>query len=203
MKIIGISALYHDSACTLIDNGEIVCAVQEEAFTRKKHDAAFPIHSLEFCLKKISNDFRESIKKINYIVFYDKPFLSFERLLETYLEYAPQKGLNSFLNSMPLWLGKKLNMDRFIKREIKKRFGVKTKDIPEILFNYHHLSHASSAFYPGPYEKAAILCLDGVGEWATTSTWIGEGRHIKPIWQINFPHSLGLFYSTFTSLLWI
>ena len=198
MKILGISAFYHDSACALIDNGELICAVQEEAFTRKKHDPGFPARSMEFCLKKISKDVKESIKKIDYIVYYDKPFLSFERLLETYLNHAPFKGPHSFLHSMPLWLGKKLNMNYLVKKEIKRRFSVDAKDIPEILFNYHHLSHASSAFYPSPYKKSAILCLDGVGEWATTSSWIGEGRCIKPVWQINFPHSLGLFYSTFT-----
>ena len=199
MKILGLSAFYHDSACTLIDNGKLICAVQEEAFTRKKHDSGFPIHSIKFCLNQISTlNFQDALKQINYIVFYDKPFLTFERLLETYLDYAPSKGLNSFKTSMLLWLGGKLNMESLIKREIRKNFSIPKKEIPEILFNYHHLSHASSAFYPSPYKKASILCLDGVGEWATTSAWIGRGEHIQPLWQIDFPHSLGLFYSTFT-----
>ena len=203
MKILGLSAFYHDSACALIDNGELVCAVQEERFTRKKHDFSFPVHSIKFCLDKISSlslkkiSSQEALKQINYIAYYDKPFLSFERLLETYLDYAPFKGFISFKKSMPLWMGGKLNIRSLIKKEFKKHFSIK-KEIPEILFNYHHLSHASSAFYPSPYEKAAILCLDGVGEWATTSAWIGEGSCITPVWQIDFPHSLGLFYSSFT-----
>ena len=205
MKILGLSAFYHDSACALIDDGELICAVQEERFTRKKHDPCFPVHSIRFCLDKLSvlssaqpSSYPEVLKQINYIAYYDKPFLSFERLLETYLDYAPLKGFVSFKKSMPLWLGGKLNIRSLIKKELKKHFSIPKKDVPEILFNYHHLSHASSAFYPSPYKKAAILCLDGVGEWATTSAWLGEGSQIKPLWQIDFPHSLGLFYSTFT-----
>lgn len=204
MKILGISAFYHDSACALVDNGELVCAVQEERFTRKKHDPGFPVHSIRFCLERLSNlsskeiSYSEALKQIDYIAYYDKPFLSFERLLETYLDYAPSKGFNSFKKAMPLWLGGRLNMRSVIKKELKKNLSVPKKEVPEILFNYHHLSHASSAFYPSPYKKAAVLCLDGVGEWATTSAWIGEGSQIKPLWQIDFPHSLGLFYSTFT-----
>ena len=239
MKILGLSAFYHDSACVLIDNGELVCAVQEERFTRKKHDSSFPIHSIRFCLDKLlsslpsqnsksalnnplvskpqSSDFeklklhskrssqnsknisyQEVLKHIDYIAYYDKSFLSFERLLETYLDYAPFKGFSSFKKSMPLWLGGKLDIRSLIKKELKKQFDISKKDQPELLFNYHHLSHASSSFYPSPYKNAAILCLDGVGEWATTSSWIGDDRYIQPLWQINFPHSLGLFYSTFT-----
>ena len=220
MKILGISAFYHDSACVLIDEGNVICAVQEERFTRKKQDASFPIHSIEFCVNKISsmsssiyqqvelpqkraskdikNIYQNILKQIDYIAYYDKPFLSFERLLETYLDYAPLKGFTSFRKSMPLWLGGKLNIRSLIKKELKKYFFVSKQDVPEILFNYHHLSHASSAFYPSPYKNSAILCLDGVGEWATTSAWFGEDSHIQPLWQIDFPHSLGLFYSTFT-----
>ena len=205
MKILGLSAFYHDSACTLIDGGELICAVQEERFTRKKHDPCFPIHSIKFCLDQLStlssattSSYPETLKQIDYIAYYDKPFLSFERLLETYLDYAPLKGFVSFKKSMPLWLGGKLNIRSLIKKELKKHFSIPKKDVPEILFNYHHLSHASSAFYPSPYNKAAILCLDGVGEWATTSAWLGENSQIQPLWQIDFPHSLGLFYSTFT-----
>ena len=203
MKILGLSAFYHDSACALIEDGELLCAVQEERFTRKKHDLSFPAHSIRFCLEKISSssakkDYQEALKQIDYIAYYDKPFLSFERLLETYMDYAPFKGFTSFKKAMPLWLGRKLNIPSLIKKELKKHFLIPKKEVPEILFNYHHLSHASSAFYPSPYKKAAILCLDGVGEWATTSAWIGEDSHITPLWQIDFPHSLGLLYSTFT-----
>ena len=204
MKILGVSAFYHDSACTLIDEGELLCAVQEERFTRKKHDPGFPIHSLRFCLDKICSlsskniSHQEALKQIDYIAYYDKPFLSFERLIETYMDYAPFKGFGSFKKSIPLWMGGKLNMRSLIKKELKKHLSVSKKDLPEILFNYHHLSHASSAFYPSPYKKSAILCLDGVGEWATSSAWLGSDTQIEPLWQIDFPHSLGLFYSTFT-----
>ena len=204
MLLLGISAFYHDSACALIENGEIICAVQEERFTRKKHDSSFPAQAFKFCLDKIKEKSKETLsyqsatQKINYIVYYDKPFLTFERLLETYMDYAPLKGFKSFRSSMPLFLGSKLNMSNRIKKELKKHFKLSKKEIPKILFNYHHLSHASSAFYPSPYQESAILCLDGVGEWATTSAWIGRDNKIKPLWQIDFPHSLGLFYSTFT-----
>ena len=204
MKILGISAFYHDSSCALLDEGKIICAAQEERYTRKKHDPGFPVHSLRFCLdqiaglspKKISH--QSALKQINSIVYYDKPFLSFERLIETYLDYAPFKGFLSFKRSMPLWLSKKLNIRSLIRKELQKHFSISKKECPTILFNYHHLSHAASAFYPSPYKKAAILCLDGVGEWATTSAWSAEDSHIKALWQIDFPHSLGLFYSTFT-----
>ena len=204
MIILGLSAFYHDSACALIKDGEIICAVQEERFSRKKHDSSFPAHSFKFCLDKISERLNESLsyqsalRKIDYIVYYDKPFLTFERLLETYLDHAPFKGFQSFKSSMPLFLGQKLNMSGRIKKELKKQFKISKKEIPKILFNYHHLSHASSAFYPSPYKESAVLCLDGVGEWATTSAWIGRDNKIKALWEIDFPHSLGLFYSTFT-----
>ena len=204
MIILGLSAFYHDSACTLIHNGELICAVQEERFTRKKHDSSFPIHSIQFCLDKISERFdkklshQSALQKIDYIAYYDKPFLTFERLLETYLDYAPFKGYRSFRNSMPVFLGGKLNLSSLLKRNFKKHFKIPKKEVPTILFNYHHLSHASSAFYPSPYEESAVLCLDGVGEWATTSAWVGKNNKLTPLWQIDFPHSLGLFYSTFT-----
>ena len=204
MKILGLSALYHDSACALIDNGELICAVQEERFTRKKHDSSFPIHSIEFCLDKLCERSDKkltrqlALQEIDYIAYYDKPFLTFERLLETYLDYAPLKGFSSFRKSMPLFLGSKLNLPAYIKKEIKKHFKIQKSSVPKILFNYHHLSHASSAFYPSPYRESAVLCLDGVGEWATTSAWIGRKNKLIPLWQIDFPHSLGLFYSTFT-----
>ena len=204
MKILGISAFYHDSASSLLDQGEILAAAQEERWTRKKHDPSFPIHSIRFCLDKIISLSKEklscksALKQIDYIVYYDKPFLSFERLIETYLDYAPFRGLSSFRESVPLWLGRKLNIRSSIKKELKKHFHISKKEAPQILFNYHHLSHAASAFYPSPYEKSAVLCVDGVGEWATSSAWLGEGSHIDPLWQINFPDSLGLFYSSFT-----
>ena len=224
MKILGISAFYHDSACALIDRGELVSACQEERFSRKKHDPAFPIHSIQFCLKTVGEQnlatvclskeeeslakqpipdkeksfYQKALKEIDYIAYYDKPLLSFERLLESYLDYAPGRGFSSFKQAMPLWLGGKINIRSLIKKKLKKHFSLPKKAVPEILFNYHHLSHAASAFYPSPFKEAAILCLDGVGEWATTSAWLGEGSHIQPLWQINFPHSLGLFYSTFT-----
>ena len=204
MKILGLSAFYHDSACVLIDNGELICAVQEERFTRKKQDPSFPLNSIKFCLDKICErsdkklSRQSAIQEIDYIAYYDKPFLTFERLLETYLDYAPFKGWTSFRKSMPLFLGSKLNLPSHIKKEMKKNLKISKKEVPKILFNYHHLSHASSAFYPSPYKESAILCLDGVGEWATTSAWVGKANKIKPLWQIDFPHSLGLFYSTFT-----
>ena len=226
MKILGLSAFYHDSACALIDNGELLCAVQEERWTRKKHDASFPIHSIRFCLDKIISEektaliiektknsslhsskkttskqmllYQSALRQIDYIVYYDKPFLSFERILETYLDYAPWKGFQAFNKAIPLWLSKKLNIRSFIKKELKKHFKLSKKDTPKILFNYHHLSHAASAFYPSPYKKSAVLCVDGVGEWATTSAWLGNDNKIQALWQIDFPHSLGLLYSTFT-----
>ena len=228
MKILGISAFYHDSSAVLLNDGDLVCAVQEERFTRKKHDSGFPVQSIEFCLKNLSADcgrqgrfqnkhsssaldaargggddpdphsFSALLKELDCIVYYDKPFLTFERLLETYLSYAPFRGFSSFKEVMPLWMGKKLNMRRLIRKELKKHFAVSEKDVPEILFSYHHLSHAASAFFPGPFEDSAVLCLDGVGEWATTTAWLGRGNSLQPLWQIDFPHSLGLFYSTFT-----
>ena len=199
MKILGLSAFYHDSACALIENGRLVCATQEERWTRRKHDPGFPSHSLRFCLEQISaRSHRQTLRELDYIVFYDKPFLSFERLLETYLDYAPFKGFSSFKESMPLWLRGKLNIRARIKKELKRHFSLPLKEVPEILFNYHHLSHAASAFYPSPYKKAGILCVDGVGEWASASAYTGDGARIQPLWQIDFPHSLGLFYSSFT-----
>ena len=206
MKILGLSAFYHDSAACLLDDGNIVCAVQEERFTRKKNDPSFPHHSIKFCLEKSAPhssgakevSYNDLLKNIHCIAYYDKPFLTFERLLETYLTYAPFKGFSSFKEVMPLWLGGKLNIRSLIKKEFKKHLSIPKKGTPEILFNYHHLSHAASTFFPSPFKSAAILCLDGVGEWATTSAWTGEESHIEPLWQIDFPHSLGLFYSTFT-----
>ena len=190
-KILGISGFYHDSAACLLDRGKILAAAQEERFTRKRHDADFPIHSVRFCLERAGC----TISDLDAIVFYDKPILTFERLLETYLAFAP-KGFRSYISAMPMWLKEKL----FQKRNIRKILEKELKDslkVP-ILFSEHHLSHAASAFYPSPYKEAAVLCLDGVGEWATTTAWNGRGNNIEPLWEIRFPHSLGLLYSAFT-----
>ena len=198
-RIIGISAYYHDSAAALIVDGEVISAAQEERFTRKKHDSSFPKHALKYCLKEN----KLTLKDIDHVVYYEKPLLTFERLLETYLGAAP-RGCRSFIAAMQVWLKEKL----FIKSEIKNQLitiqkelneiSSKSLKLPELLFSEHHLSHAASAFYPSPFKEAAILCMDGVGEWATTSLWIGKGREIKPLWEISFPHSLGLLYSAFT-----
>ena len=192
--ILGISAFYHDSAACLIRDGEIVAAAQEERFTRKKHDPGFPSHAVAYCLKEGGITLRD----LRYIVFYDKPLVKFERLLETYLAYAP-KGLQSFVAAMPVWLKEKL----FLRNVLAKEFvalapALKQSELPQFLFGEHHESHAASAFYPSPYEKAVVLCMDGVGEWATTSAWLGEGNVVTPLWEIPFPHSLGLLYSAFT-----
>ncbi len=195
--ILGISCFYHDSASALIRDGEIVAAVQEERFSRKKHDPRFPINAIRYCLKSQNIDLRD----INSIVYYEKPLLTFERLLETYLAVAP-RGLRSFIAAMQVWLKEKL----FLKSELKKQFTILQQElvpnlkpyIPELLFAEHHQSHAAAAFYPSPFKEALVLCMDGVGEWATTSAWIGKGNEIKPIWEISFPHSLGLLYSAFT-----
>ena len=195
--LLGISCFYHDSACALIRDGEIISAVQEERFSRKKHDSSFPENAIKYCLK--SNDL--DLRDISNIVYYEKPLLTFERLLETYLAVAPRGG-RSFIAAMQVWLKEKL----FLKSELKKSFKIIQKDItntkeiytPDFLFAEHHQSHAAAAFYPSPFEESVILCMDGVGEWATTSAWIGKGNQIKPLWEISFPHSLGLLYSAFT-----
>ncbi len=190
-KIIGISCFYHDSAASYIQDGEIITAVQEERFTRIKHDPSFPIESIKFILK--SNNL--SLKDIDKIVFYDKPFLKFERLLETYVAFAP-KGIRSFLMSIPIWLREKLflkNLITNILKDIDKNFSNK-----KLFFTEHHLSHAASAFFPSPFEEAVILVMDGVGEWVTTSVCVGKKDKIDICEEINFPHSIGLLYSAFT-----
>ena len=193
MNIIGISAFYHDSAACLIKDGEIVAAAQEERFTRIKHDPGFPLNAIEFCIKEGNI----TPNQIDNIVFYEKPFVKFERLIETYLAFAP-KGFNSFIKSMPLWIKDKLFQKNKIEENLKKIFLDSLKIKEKILFSEHHLSHAASAFYPSPFENAAILTLDGVGEWTTTSLAIGEKNNIEIIKEIKFPHSLGLLYSAFT-----
>lgn len=191
--ILGISAYYHDSAAALVHDGQIVAAAQEERFTRKKHDPGFPAHAIRFCLEHAGI----ALTDLSHVVFYDKPLLKFERLLETYLHYAP-KGFRSFLAAMPVWLKEKLFLKTTLNRELATLAGVDTKALPPLLFTEHHQSHAASAFFPSPFQRAAVLCLDGVGEWATTSVWQGDGNQLKPLWEIDFPHSLGLLYSAFT-----
>lgn len=191
MKIIGLSAFYHDSAAALVQDGELICAAQEERFTRKRHDSDFPEKSISFCLKQ--NHLK--LDDIDAIVFYEKPFLKFERLIETYLNFAP-KGFLSFKTAMPIWQ-KKLFQKHVLIRELEKiNSGKKIKS--EILFSKHHQAHGASAFFPSPFEEAAIVTMDGVGEWTTTSLGIGAGRDFKINKEIHFPHSLGLLYSSFT-----
>lgn len=193
-NILGISAFYHDSAACLVRDGEIVAAAQEERFTRKKHDPGFPSHAVNYCLREAGI----SLADLRYIVFYDKPLVKFERLIETYLAYAP-KGLQSFVAAMPVWLKEKLLLRNLLAKEfLALAPGLSKSSLPQMLFSEHHESHAASAFYPSPYEKAVVLCMDGVGEWATTSAWLGEGKSLTPLWEIPFPHSLGLLYSAFT-----
>ncbi|MGC9525586.1 MAG: carbamoyltransferase family protein [Limnospira sp.] len=193
MNILGISAYYHDSAAALVRDGDIVAAAQEERFSRKKHDARFPENAVRYCLKEAGI----TLQDVDRIVFYDKPLIKFERLLETYLSYAP-RGFRSFIAAMPIWLKEKLYLKTLLKRELAALLGVKKAVLPPLMFTEHHQSHAASAFFPSPFEKAAVMCLDGVGEWATTSVWLGEGNSLTPLWEIDFPHSLGLLYSAFT-----
>jgi carbamoyltransferase len=193
MRILGLSAYYHDSAAALIEEGEIVACAQEERFTRKKHDARFPAHAIEYCLK----EGRVRLQDLDHVVFYDKPLVKFERLLETYLAYAP-KGIHSFVAAMPIWLKDKLGLKAVLKKEMAQLAGCKVNELPPLFFNQHHRSHAASAFFPSPFERAAVMCLDGVGEWATTTVWRGEGNMLTPHWEIDFPHSLGLLYTAFT-----
>ena len=185
VNILGISAFYHDSAACLVRDGEIIAAAQEERFTRKKHDESFPENAIDFCLEfgGIGRD------EIDHVAFYDKPLLTFERLLETYIDFAPH-GFRSFIKAIPVWLTEKL----WTREEIRKLTGFDGK----ILFTEHHESHAASAFFPSPFESAAILTMDGVGEWATSSYGVGKGHEIDLLAELRFPHSIGLLYSAFT-----
>ena len=192
MKILGISAFYHDSAAAVIHNGEIIAAAQEERFTRIKQDENFPVEAAKFCLEYAGF----SIDELDAIVFYDKPLLKFERLLETYYGFAP-KGLQSFMKAMPVWIKEKIFLKRMLHEELEK-VGKYDKKKVKFLFPEHHLSHAASAFYPSPYDEAAILTIDGVGEWATASIGHGKGSQIEILKELRFPHSLGLLYSAFT-----
>ena len=192
MRVLGISAFYHDSAAALIEDGHLASAAQEERFTRKKHDSGFPEKAVQFCLDRAGIKMAD----IDYVAFYDKPFLKFERLLETYLAYAP-RGFNSFRMAMPLWLKEKLFQKTLLRDEMKKwepDFDWQKR----LLFGEHHQSHAASAFFPSPFEEAAVLTMDGVGEWATTSLGYGKGNSLEMLKELHFPHSLGLLYSAFT-----
>jgi len=192
MKILGISAFYHDSAAALVVNGEIVAAAQEERFSRKKHDARFPKHAVGFCLERGG----VSASELDKVVFYDKPFLKFERLLETYLMYAPS-GFSSFRAALPVWIGEKL-FQKDLLQALLKELDPTADWAAKLQFTEHHLSHAASAFFPSPFEEAAVLTMDGVGEWATTSVAHGRGNRLEILKEIHFPHSLGLLYSAFT-----
>ena len=193
MYILGISAYYHDSAACLIYDGKIIAAAQEERFSRVKHDDSFPVHAIKYCLAEAEIEPSE----IANVVFYEKPFLKFERLLETYLAFAP-RGFRSFASSMPLWIKEKLFQKYNLVKSLEEAFEDTTNWSEKLLFSEHHLSHAASAFYPSPFKNAAVLTLDGVGEWTTTSLAVGNGKSLEVIKEIHFPHSLGLLYSAFT-----
>jgi carbamoyltransferase len=192
MWILGISAFYHDSAAALIHDGELIAAAQEERFTRKKHDSRFPSCAIQYCLESAGVKPNE----IDHAVFYEKPFVKFERLLESYLAFAP-RGLRSFQMALPLWIREKLFQRDSLCRELEK-IGPGGDWSNRLLFAEHHQSHAASAFFPSPFEDAAVLTMDGVGEWTTTSTAIGSGNQLKMVSEIRYPHSLGLLYSAFT-----
>ena len=191
-SILGISAFYHDSAAALIIDGKIIAAAQEERFSRKKHDSGYPFHAIEYVLKEANL----KLSEVDFITFYEKPFLKFERLLETYVAFAP-KGFKSFCMSMPLWLGEKLFQKKVIFNQLKKH-DKNFNDINKIYFSEHHFSHAASAYYPSPFDNATVLTLDGVGEWATTTMAKGNGKDLEILKEIHFPHSIGLLYSAFT-----
>jgi carbamoyltransferase len=193
MRILGLSAFYHDSAACLVVDGEVVAAAQEERFTRKKHDAGFPTQAVAYCLAEGGIEALD----LDYVVFYDKPFLKFERLLETYLAFAP-RGFQSFVTSLPVWLKDKLFQKSLIAKILNEQFGGGIDWTTRLLFSEHHLSHAASAFFPSPFEEAAVLTMDGVGEWTTTSLAIGRGNDLAVHKEIQFPHSLGLLYSAIT-----
>ena len=193
MYVLGISAFYHDSAAALVANGRIIAAAQEERFSRKKNDSGFPRRAIEYCLSEAEIE----LGAVDYVVFYDKPFLKFERLLETYLAFAP-RGLSSFRIALPIWIKEKLFQKRFLRKELA-RFAPDYDYEKRLLFSEHHQSHAASAFFPSPFGEAAVLTMDGVGEWATTSIALGRGAALEMVKEIHFPHSLGLLYAAFTA----
>ena len=192
-KILGISCFYHDSAAALLVEGKLVAAAQEERFSRLKHDPAFPAQAIQSCLDQAGL----TLADIDAVVFYDKPLLKFERLLETFLAHAPF-GLPAFCRAMPVWLKEKLLLKTVLRQELMALSGLAKTALPKLLFSQHHQAHAASAFYPSGFDKAVVLCLDGVGEWVTSSVWLGEGNQLTPLQEIRFPHSLGLLYSAFT-----
>ena len=192
MRILGISAFYHDSASTLVEDGRIVAAAQEERFTRKKHDARFPEHAIRYCLEAAQTD----VDGLDHVVFFEKPLIKFERLLETYLANAP-RGFPSFQMAIPVWLKEKLFQKPNLEKALNS-LAPSRKVGRKLLFAEHHQSHAASAFFPSPFEEAIALTLDGVGEWATASVSIGRGNTLKPLREIRWPHSIGLLYSAFT-----
>ena len=190
--ILGLSAFYHDSAAALLVDGDVVAAAQEERFSRKKHDARFPHNAIEYVLQESGIE----LDAVDHVAFYDKPFLKFERLLETYVANAP-RGFKSFQMAIPVWIREKLFQKDLMQKELRK-ISPDFKSADKMLFAEHHFSHAASAFYPSPFEEALVLTLDGVGEWATTTVAVGRGRDLEIVKEIHFPHSLGLLYSAFT-----
>jgi len=193
MKILGISAFYHDAAAALVIDGEIIAAAQEERFTRRKHDPEYPKNAIEFCLHFAGMKARD----LDYIAFYDKPFPKFERLLETYIAFAP-RGFSSFRRALPAWIGDKLFQKNLLIERFRSHLDDKADWEKRLLFSEHHLSHAASAFFPSPFSRAAVLTMDGVGEWTTTSLALGNGNSLQVCREIHFPHSLGLLYAAFT-----
>ena len=193
MLTLGVSAFYHDSAVALVDDGVIVAAAQEERFTRRKHDMSFPQNALRYCIEEAG----VRADEVSAVVFYEKPFLKFERILETYLAFAP-RGFVSFSTSLPIWVKEKLFQKQILANSLSAVFGEGVDWKKMLLFSEHHLSHAASAFYPSPFQDAAVLTMDGVGEWATTSLAVGEGNDLTVLKEITFPHSIGLLYSAFT-----
>ena len=193
MYVLGVSAFYHDSAAALVTEGRIVAAAQEERFTRKKNDPGFPRHAIQYCLDEAGT----GLGSVDYVVFYDKPLLKFERLLETYLAFAP-RGLSSFRIALPIWIKEKLFQKRLLRKELE-RFAPDYDWDKRLLFGEHHQSHAASAFFPSPFDRAAVLTMDGVGEWATTSLALGCGNSLEMVKEIHFPHSIGLLYAAFTA----
>ena len=192
MRLLGISAFYHDSAAALVDDGQIIAAAQEERFTRRKHDADFPVHAIRYCLDTAEVD----LDGIDHVVFYEKPLIKFERLVETYLANAP-RGFQSFRMAMPLWIKEKLFQKLNLEKALRA-FSPSGRIDGKLLFAEHHQSHAASAFFPSPFEEAVVLTMDGVGEWTTTSISIGRGHTLEPLREIHWPHSIGLLYSAFT-----
>lgn len=192
--IVGISAFYHDSAAAVIRDGDILCAAQEERFTRRKHDSGFPAMALAHCLAQAQV---RSLTDITAVVYYEKPLIKLERLLETYINRSP-RGFRSFVRFMPAWFRQKLMMRKMLEDELRMVLGDWHSPMPQLLFNDHHGSHAAAAFFPGPFQEAAVLCLDGVGEWESSTAWVGRGNTLEPLWRLSFPHSLGLLYSAFT-----